>query len=256
MVQIEHFKLKAIFFDIDDTLIPTTQHVREVRKQGLDDIIDFMRIDGLKFSKQRVYKTFKQVLEEFGPDHKNHFGTTIERLKFVPPEMRSKYTSAGTLGYRQGKKLRPYPAVTSTLSILRQEGYGLYGVSKGLGVHQWGKIIASTLNLQLNNSFITSDYNFKEKSESFYQKILETLSLEGKYCLMVGDNVDNDVIPARKCGIHTARVLTGKYKKGPGKAEDDADYKIRKFEEVLKIILKIEIKENAKLKSLIDKITK
>ena len=122
-----------------------------------------------------------------------------------------------------------------------------------MGIHQWGKLRSSNLRLLLDHSFITGDYGFEVKRGAFYMEILRELSLEGRHCIMVGDRVETDILPAKKCGITTVRVLTGKYRSGNDKAEDDAEYKIKKVEDVLKVIPQIERVENDKLNTLVEK---
>jgi len=255
MVEVEPFRLQAILFDADDTLFPTTDYSKRAWRQGREDLKDALESEDRMVSSKRIKKAHSQVLHEKGSDNKHQFEDLVTKIG-IEKHLNAKFASAAVVGYRQiTPSLKPYPRATSTLKRLgRKLGYRIYGVSKGDGMNQWIKLRLSGLTNLLDDAFVTGCYGYNEKSEEFYKKVLENTGLDGRYCLMIGDNIDRDINPARKCGIHTARVLTGKYKKG--KAGEEADYVIRGLRGVFGVIKKIEKAENDKLKTAIDNLVK
>lgn len=259
MTELPEYKLRAVFFDLDDTLLPTTEFAKISREGAIKSLINRMKIYGMPVNKRRIKKLLNQAVKDLGSSSDKHIDTLVERLK-VPEEKRSRLISSGISGYRKARAmLEPFPETIATLRALKSNagaGYRLYGISEGVGKYQWAKLQETDLDWLLDDSFITSDYKFRSKNKEFYQKALEMTGLEGKYCLMVGNRIDSDIIPARACGMHTARLLAGKYKNLRVDGEEDAEYRIKNIEDVLRIIPLIEKAENDRLKSLIADITK
>jgi HAD superfamily hydrolase (TIGR01549 family) len=53
---------------------------------------------------------------------------------------------------------------------------------------------------------------------------------------MIGDRIDNDIVPAKKMGLKTVRVLQGSHRlQKPAGEEERADYSVDRFSEILNI---------------------
>ena len=61
--------LKAIFFDIDDTLFSTTEFAEKARKESIARMIRY----GLKVSEKDALYELREVINEFSSNYDKHF---------------------------------------------------------------------------------------------------------------------------------------------------------------------------------------
>ncbi|MEM4272153.1 MAG: TIGR02253 family HAD-type hydrolase [Candidatus Bilamarchaeaceae archaeon] len=220
--------VKHIFFDIDDTLFPTTEFAELARKKAIRAMVEM----GLEESQEKIYAILMKVIRERGPNYPNQFDEVCKKLKVKGP---AKYIAAAVGAYHAAKtSIQPYPEVPRTLMKLREESYKLYIASNGTSVKQWDKLILLGIPLFFEDVFISESVG-EEKSERFFRNAMRKIRARPGECVMVGDKPSADIIPAKKAGMKTIRVLMGKHKGEKGKA----DAEIRNFAELPKILGKL-----------------
>jgi len=229
-------KLEAIIIDFDDTLIPTTK----VTERAMNSAMDAIMLKGIDMSREDLHSAYMNIRKELGSKYKEHLDVMFERLG-IPKARANELISAARVQYHLSTMdLMPFHDVPDALHKLGE--YKKYLATDGDSKDQWDKIHAlqrSGLDPKtFEGIFITEDYQFKTKCPEFYNMILEKTGFEGKKCIMIGDKIDSDIRPARACGIHTVRVLTGKF--SGEKYADDAEHVIPRFSDILRIIPEIE----------------
>ncbi len=229
--------LKAILFDIDDTLIDTSGFSNIARNASIDALI----LGGLSTNREKIESELKRIIFEYGSNASNHFNILLEELK-IPKEDRSRLISYALVAYHNAKIiLHPIPDVPSTLMKLKEKNYKLYAASEGLSIKQWEKLIRSGIDRHIEHAFMTEDLSVKTKNSEFYKHILSKLNLEAKECLMIGDRIEKDIVPAKECGLNTIHVLTGRYNNNGVRCEE-SDYTVSNLSEIIDILPKIEEK--------------
>jgi len=228
-------KIKGIiFFDLDDTLFPTTNFVKKAREKSFNAMIDKGlnedNLEQLKINFEKVYK-----LE--GTNSQTHYQNLLSKYyKIKSPEIEKLVAIAIISYYSEKENMKTFPRTYEILKKL-QKKFILAIISSGDGIKQWDKIYRLKLDKYFNkeNILITKSSNF-EKNEEGYKKIFEKYSkkYETKNIWMIGDREDNDIIPAKKIGFKTIRIGTGKYNFDYKKTI--ADYK---YENIYKIDFKI-----------------
>ncbi|MCX6775255.1 MAG: HAD family hydrolase [Candidatus Micrarchaeota archaeon] len=214
--------LRAIVFDIDNTLFPSNDFAEYARRNALTAMIEA----GMDVDENTAYKKLRHVIERYGPNYPQHFNILLKELgvKHNP-----KIIAAGIVAYHQAKTgIFPYPDVPKTIISLRERGYKLCIASEGKALKQWDKLIRLGLHNMFHEVFVTP-----KKTGHFYKSILDKLKLKPQEVLMVGDRLDKDILPAKSLGIKT--VLVAHEHAGKG-----ADYSVRNFGELLKIIERLE----------------
>ena len=53
------------------------------------------------------------------------------------------------------------------------------------------------------------DFAITKPDPRFYEQILRAFGVSAKECVMVGDRIDNDIVPAKRVGMKTVLVRTG-----------------------------------------------
>src|SRR3989338_7018863 len=121
------------------------------------------------------------------------------------------------------------------LAALKRGGYALYIATNGNAIKQWDKLIRLGIADFFDDVFVSEEIG-TEKNEKFFKRVLKILGAKPENCVMIGDREKSDIIPAKKCGMKTVRVLRGKYAK---ERKSAADFVIRDFWQIKKIIAKI-----------------
>jgi putative hydrolase of the HAD superfamily len=209
--------IKAILFDIDDTLFPSNEFGELARRSAINLMIEA----GLNVDEEKAYEKLQLIVKRYGPNYPKHFNALLKEFGMKP---NPKIVAAGIVAYHQAKaSIFPYPDVPQTLIRLREKGYKIYIASQGLAIKQWDKLIRLGLHNILHEVFVTP-----RKSKKFYKSVLRKLNLNPQEVVMVGDNLETDIKPARQVGITTILVSPRKRK--------GADYIVKSIGEVPKII--------------------
>ncbi|MFH1447457.1 MAG: TIGR02253 family HAD-type hydrolase [Candidatus Micrarchaeota archaeon] len=219
-------KIEAIFFDLDNTLYPTTEFAERARRNA----INAMRESGLNVSEQKAYNTLLNVIKKHSSNYDYHFD---EMLKEIGADYSPRIIAAGIVAYHNTKaSILPFPEAKTTILKLRDIGYRLYIASEGNTLKQWDKVIRLGLHLMFHNMFVTQEFG-RNKSKEFYASILKKLKLRPQQCIMVGDSQGKDIRPAKQAGMHTV-IISKTRQRGP------ADYAIRNTGELLRVLEKLE----------------
>jgi len=217
--------IKYILLDIDDTLFPSTEFSSLARRNAINAMISM----GLEGDAESLNERLTAIIEKKGSNYPKHFDDLCKELKIKKP---GRYIAAAVAAYHNTKTaIQPFPTVPLTLLKLKQKGYRLYVATNGSSIKQWDKLIRLRIALYFDGVFVSEEIG-QEKSEPFYRKILEKLGAEPQECLMVGDREDADIIPAKKAGIRTVRILSGKYAGTPS----NADFTIKNVSELIPIL--------------------
>lgn len=130
----------------------------------------------------------------------------------------------------------PYSDAQSTLEALRSKGYNLgiianqkLGTAERLenwGLRQYFDVIAASAEL-----------GCAKPDKVIFEKALELAGCAAQESVMIGDRLDNDIIPAKAVGMKTVWVRNGLAKyQDTGLGESVADYQIGSLSELLLII--------------------
>jgi putative hydrolase of the HAD superfamily len=213
--------LKAILFDIDNTLFPSTDFAELARRNAINAMVEA----GLNVDSEKAYRTLRRIINRYGPNYPKHFNALLRELGRKPDP---KVIAAGIVAYHQAKtSIFPYPPVPKTIIHLREKGYRICVASEGRALKQWDKLIRLGLHNIFHDVFVTS-----KKSRKFYRSILRKLKLRPQEVMMVGDNIEKDIKPAKELGIITVLVAPGHSK--------CADYCIKNIGELPRIIERLE----------------
>ncbi|MFH1240162.1 MAG: HAD family hydrolase [Candidatus Diapherotrites archaeon] len=119
------------------------------------------------------------------------------------------------------------------LTELRKRGYklGLYSN----GVREWSlhdfKITDFEHDKHFDKIVFSQECGFLKPDIKAFALILYEMSTYAKDAFFIGDNYDRDIAGAKNAGMHTIFLNNRRLKEFP-----DADYEIKKLEEVLKIL--------------------
>ena len=91
---------------------------------------------------------------------------------------------------------------------------------------QYGKSLMELLDqYDLSGLFVNrktqDDFGITKPDPRYYGQILESAGFAGNQCIMIGDRIDKDVIPAKQCGMGTVFVRTGIFRNQQPRTPDE-----------------------------------
>lgn len=189
--------LRAVLFDLDDTLYDEEEYVR----QAFYNTADYLaRLTGEPQRTQALYdrmlsllaqngrgRIFDDICAECGAD------IPIDRLVDV---------------YRSTRPhLTLYPDAEETLAVLSGKGIRTGLITDGCGQVQHRKIEALGLDKRLDCVLATDDCGWSKPQTQVYESCLRALGCAAGEAAYVGDNPRKDFIGARALGMQTFRIV-------------------------------------------------
>ena len=87
--------------------------------------------------------------------------------------------------------------------------------------------------------FGSEDCGMEKPDTRIFLAALRAAGCEPRHALMVGDRPDNDIGPARRCGMLAARIMTGSYRNNPPLCpEEEADVRVGSVVELAAMLMK------------------
>ncbi len=205
--------MRAILFDLDGTLLPMdletfsngyftllTKKAAE-RSYAPKELMDgvwqgtkaMMKNDGAMPNRQRFWQTFADLFGQqaygdealFDSFYENEFQEAIRFASPLPETAKRAVAAARTVADR---------VILATNPI-----FPLVGVATRLG---W-------LGLQPSDfDYVTTYENasYCKPNQAYYQQVLDCCKLQPENCLMAGNDVDEDILPAAAIGMKTYLV--------------------------------------------------
>lgn len=200
--------MKAVLFDIDDTLFSTTEFARNARARAVDAMID----TGLEATHEEISAELQEVVREFGSNYSHHYDKLIQRL---PPHQKRDVNPAlivasGMAAYHDTKfeDLRAFDDVKPFLAALGEARVRTGIITHGWTTKQSEKLIRLGLVPLLGprHIFISEQVGISKPNPKLYQHALREMGLLPGEVLYVGDNVAHDIVPPASIGMHTAWI--------------------------------------------------
>ncbi|MFH1134152.1 MAG: HAD-IIIA family hydrolase [Nanoarchaeota archaeon] len=196
--------IKAIIFDLDNTLIDFMKMKRLSCEEAISAMIDA----GLPMEKEPAIKRLFELYEELGIEHQHIFEVF---LKEVMGKIDWKILAAGVVAYRRIKAsfLEPYPHTVATLLELKQRGIKLAILSDASNFEAHTRLAAAKLMPFFDVILTHDDTESYKPDEKTFLRALKELGVKAEDALMVGDWAERDIDGAKKVGMRTAYAKYG-----------------------------------------------
>ena len=195
--------LRAVLFDIDDTLFSTTQFAKVAQRNAVRAMVQ----GGLDLPEEVVLKELEEVLAEFSSNYDHHFDQLLRRLRpraleRVNPAL---IVAAGVAAYHDTKfrELKPFDDVIPLLAALRAAGVITGVITHGWTTKQAEKIVRLGLVPHLSSRavFISDQLGISKPNPKIYALALRDLALQAAEAMYVGDSPSHDVTPPKSLGM-------------------------------------------------------
>ncbi|MFO7639090.1 MAG: HAD-IA family hydrolase [bacterium] len=229
--------IKAVVFDIDNTLVD----FMKFKRASVDAAIDAMIDAGLDLTPDQARKRIFEIYDARGIEFQLVFD---EFLKDILGYVDYRILSSGVIAYRRAREgvLVTYPHTKLALLRLVRMGLRLGVVSDAPRLQAWMRL-ASLGMVNYFDVVVTHDDTGKRKpAPEPFQKALEMLGVAPGEALMLGDWAERDILGAKEIGMHTAFA---RYGDSFGTVHSGADIEVT---DILQLIPFIE-RTNATLRS-------
>ena len=220
--------IKAVIFDLDNTLLD----FMKMKRAAVDAAVDAMIDAGLSFNKDEMIKTIYDIYWKEGIEDQLIFNKALEQ---VLGDIDYRIMASGILGYRRAKRgaMSLYPHVHYTLTALLKRGIKMMIISDAPRLEAWLRICDLGLQHYFDYVLTFDDTGERKPSKKPFLKALDILGLSPKEILMVGDWAERDVVGAKEVGMQTAFARYGDLfdTKNSG-----ADYELKDIIEILDIV--------------------
>lgn len=220
--------IKAVLFDLDNTLID----FMKLKRMCVENAVDAMIDAGLEMSKEEATKIMLDIYFDLGVEYQRIFQKFSNKVLGCEDY---KIMSAGIVAYRKTKiaYLEPYPHVLQTLTELFRRGIKLGVITDAGRMQAWIRISALKLN-HLFDVVVTFDDTGKRKpDEEPFRKALDELDIKPEECLFVGDWIERDILGAKNVGM---RTCLARYGTGEEAGDVKADYEVNDIKEILELV--------------------
>jgi putative hydrolase of the HAD superfamily len=233
MIKENSEKIRAILFDVDNTLIDFMKMKRECCEAAISAMIDA----GLEMSKKDALKLLYELYEIHGIESQRIFQKFTKK---VYGKENYKLISHAVLAYRKMREsyLVPYANVITTLIELKKQGYLLAIVSDAPIMEAWIRIASLKLDDFFEVIITKADARKQKTYTAPFKLAIKKLGIKPEETAMVGDRIDRDVNTAKKLGIRTIYARYGD-EHPPERGKSGADFEISDISEILGIFKKI-----------------
>jgi putative hydrolase of the HAD superfamily len=229
--------LRAVLFDIDDTLFSTTQFARVARTNAVRAMVEA----GLDLPEAMVLRELEEVLAEFSSNYDHHFDQLLKRLrpKALADVNPALIVAAGVAAYHDTKfrELKPFDDVIPLFAALRGAGLITGIITHGWTTKQAEKIVRLGLlpHLDRRAVFISDQLGISKPNPKIYALALRDLGLEPAQAMYVGDSPSHDITPPKSLGMKAVWARrASRYKPSVGDAIPD--HEVDDFVALLRIL--------------------
>ncbi|HLQ95535.1 MAG TPA: HAD family hydrolase [Pseudogracilibacillus sp.] len=229
--------LKAIMFDLDDTLLWDEKSVHEAFKSTCEQVVNQYNVDPealekrVRYHAKRLYPTYDAyefakrigtgVFEAMWGDY-NDDNKDFRQLKEIVPDLRHQSWFYGLkdldvedealaeslalqFPIERKKHVYLYDDTIDILTKLSNQGYPLLMLTNGSADLQQTKLsLSPELAPFFEHIVISGDFGTGKPSIEIFNYALNLLKVEKHEVLMVGDNLMTDILGASRAGIDSA----------------------------------------------------
>ena len=203
---------KAIFVDIDDTLLDYVPCCRE----AFDAAMDTLSAEGGLSAERSVFcqrsglfNLFFDIAGRLFSEAKHGKYTIAEVMDLYPKEFIAAigYPDSAVEPFKHafraawGKTHTLVPEAEEMLETLKNKGYRLFAASNSFGHLQRSRLERAGILHYFEDTFISMDIGYDKPDIRFYQEALRRAGLKSGEVLMIGDSMTTDIEGAKNAGM-------------------------------------------------------
>lgn len=195
--------IKAILFDIDNTLLDFDASVRQCLRKGLPNY------------REEYFEVFLQVNREMWQQIEEgsltYEGLLRDRFDRIFARIGMELDGPAFEDYFRKELFSGAIPVDGAMELLESLSgrYVLCAASNGPYEQQLNRLRVAGMLPYFTHLFISERVGYSKPAEAFFAHCLSTLELTPAEVLMVGDSYGSDIVGAKACGIKTCYFGVG-----------------------------------------------
>ena len=203
-------ELRAVLFDIDDTLYSTTAFAALARRRSAEALHRL----GVTYPVHLLLRELDEIIAEFSSNDERHYHRLLQRLPRRTFEgLNPAVLIAGAVrAYHETKsQLAPFPDVLPALLRLARTDLIRGVITAGLDIKQAEKLLRLGVYGLLTPSaiFISDQIGISKPNPKLYRRACDELGVRPEEAVYVGDNARTDIDPANEVGLVTVLCRRG-----------------------------------------------
>lgn len=188
--------MKVVFFDIDDTLLDTSNFAKLAREVAINIMVE----NGLPLTFDEAYTLLNEIIAQHGSNYDQHFNVLT---KTVFGKENPMLIALGMITYHNVKfaLLRPFPKTLDVLIHLKTKGYKLAVISNGKTIKQWEKLVRLNLHHFFDEIITSQEVGLDKPNIRIFEQALERMNVKAENSIMVGNKFDVDVLGGINAGM-------------------------------------------------------
>ena len=232
-------EVKAIFFDFDNTLYDYNFSSDYSKNKVFSYLLN--RYPHLK--QEDILSSYEKIIQDAVEEEVKGTYDAWDRQKRFSKLLLSLGLNDNGLSKRlvaifaeaRTESSKPYPDAHDVLSKLREK-YVLGIITNGPSVYQREEITLLKLGAYFSHILISEEVGFRKPTKEIFQTALKKVACRPEEAVMVGDNLKEDIKPARKLGMETVLLdPKNRFTKEGLTLDERPNYLIRQFTELLNL---------------------
>jgi len=204
---------KAIFIDIDDTLLDYIPCCREAFDSAMAHLYTLypepLTADQKPYTMDELFAVFFSISGRLFSEAKHGLHTIAEVMELYPKEF------VITIGYPEaaadpfkhafraawGQTHTLKPEAEEMLKALKDKGYRLFAASNSFGHLQRARLEKAGILPYFEDLYISMDIGYDKPDVRFFEEALRRCEMKPQEVLMIGDSMTTDVLGARNAGM-------------------------------------------------------
>ncbi len=222
--------IKAVIFDLDNTLVD----FMKMKRRSIEEAIPAMIDAGLKITEDDANRVIDEIYKEQGIEYQQVFDVFLQR---VIQKIDYKILSAGIVAYRRAREasLIPYPHVYPTLHKMMKMGIKMGILSDAPAKEAWLRLAYLNFHHIFDTVVTFEDTGERKPNPAPFLMILKKMNVAASQTLMLGDWAERDIVGAANVGMKTAFA---RYGDTFNTVRHNADYELNDISELVDIIIK------------------
>jgi FMN phosphatase YigB (HAD superfamily) len=220
--------IKAVLLDLDNTLLrnpdlPFAEQFLGLIEDYFADVWQFQGMADLFLRSLRAMNEVRDVSHTNADILKNLVTQTTGKSR---KEIDCAFTTFYSEAYPALKNcIEPIPEANELVDYLYSQGYALVISTNPIYPAEavWQRLTWAELPYDPKFYWLVThadNMHFTKLNPAYYGEILARIGMEPDECIMVGDSIGNDIIPAATVGLHTYRIVPDKLSHTEGSLTD------------------------------------
>jgi HAD superfamily hydrolase (TIGR01549 family) len=206
--------IRAVIFDVGGPLDLEIQHEAAIDA----DIRAGLEREGCEVDDAQYTAAEQRAVDSYAP---NLYRALIWQLTGGNLEKSQRISDWREVQSAQRDLFELRPGIDAVLKALAARGLKL-GLAANQPAAVIGRLAANGIGDYFENQGVSGVYGFLKPDVRLFLRTCEDLRVEPRECIMVGDRIDNDIVPAKHLGMKTVLFRTGRHRHQQARSWDEA----------------------------------